>query len=222
MFWYVFSLPLQKFHRHVQVVQMSINMFWVSFITNCFNFKLSEYPFVLWYNKSKVDHSTFWDVLSQCYKYLEPYLWNYICNIRGCIQKFPDWVITKYTFTTINTCWEATQRVMAAKLTRLTHKIVIHLHLVAESCTICSSCSRQPVWKLGYTLTPDPHCLVHKRNCSLLHTWVLRVITTKQSICACVCTRTYVYVCVCYIYLLSNADMTSKIHFTITKIYIPE
>jgi len=22
------------------------------------------------------------------------------------------------------------------------------LHLVAESCTICSSCSRQPVWKL--------------------------------------------------------------------------
>jgi len=29
--------------------------------------------------------------------------------------------------------------VMAAKLTRLTHKIAIKLHLVAESCTICSS-----------------------------------------------------------------------------------
>jgi hypothetical protein len=29
----------------------------------------------------------------------------------------------------------ATQRVMAAKLTRLTHKIAIQLHLVAESCT---------------------------------------------------------------------------------------
>jgi len=55
------------------------------------------------------------------------------------------------TTTTINT-QEATQRVMAAKLTRLTHKIVIQLHLVAESCTerctICSSHSRWPVWKL--------------------------------------------------------------------------
>jgi hypothetical protein len=37
---------------------------------------------------------------------------------------------------------------MVAKLTRLTHKIVIKLHLVAESCTICSSHSRQPVQKL--------------------------------------------------------------------------
>jgi len=37
---------------------------------------------------------------------------------------------------------------MTAKLTSLTHKIVIQLHLVAESCTICSSCSRQTVQKL--------------------------------------------------------------------------
>jgi len=37
---------------------------------------------------------------------------------------------------------------MAAKLTRLTHKIAIQLHLVAESYTICSSPSRWPVWKL--------------------------------------------------------------------------
>jgi len=37
---------------------------------------------------------------------------------------------------------------MAAKLSRLTHKIAMHLHLVAESCTICSSRSRQPVLKL--------------------------------------------------------------------------
>jgi len=34
---------------------------------------------------------------------------------------------------------------MAAKLTRMTHKIVIQLHLVADSCTICCSCSRWPV-----------------------------------------------------------------------------
>jgi len=37
---------------------------------------------------------------------------------------------------------------MVAKLTRLTHKVAIQLHLVAESCTIFSSCSRWPVQKL--------------------------------------------------------------------------
>jgi hypothetical protein len=37
---------------------------------------------------------------------------------------------------------------MAAKLTRLTYKIAIQLHLVAESCIICSSRSRRSVRKL--------------------------------------------------------------------------
>jgi hypothetical protein len=37
---------------------------------------------------------------------------------------------------------------MAAKLTRLTLKLLIQLHLVAESCTIYSSRSRRPVRKL--------------------------------------------------------------------------
>jgi hypothetical protein len=37
---------------------------------------------------------------------------------------------------------------MDAKLTRMTHKIAIQLHLVAESCTICSSRTRRPVLKL--------------------------------------------------------------------------
>jgi len=37
---------------------------------------------------------------------------------------------------------------MVAKLTRLSHKIVMQLHPVTESCTIYSSCSRWPVWKL--------------------------------------------------------------------------
>jgi hypothetical protein len=41
-----------------------------------------------------------------------------------------------------------TKRAMAAKLTRLTHKMAIQLHLVAESHTICSSRSRQPVRKI--------------------------------------------------------------------------
>jgi len=34
---------------------------------------------------------------------------------------------------------------MAANLIRLTHKIVIELHLVGESWTICSSRYRRPV-----------------------------------------------------------------------------
>jgi hypothetical protein len=37
---------------------------------------------------------------------------------------------------------------MAAKLTRLTHKIAIKLHLVAESCTVYNSRARRPVRKL--------------------------------------------------------------------------
>jgi hypothetical protein len=53
-------------------------------------------------------------------------------------KSFRSESITKYTLTTINTRWEATQRVTAVKLTRLTHKIGIQMHLVAKSCTICS------------------------------------------------------------------------------------
>jgi len=37
---------------------------------------------------------------------------------------------------------------MTAKFTRLTHKIAIQLHLMAVSCTTCSSRSRRPVRKL--------------------------------------------------------------------------
>jgi len=61
--------------------------------------------------------------------------------------------ITKYMITTINTSWDAAQRVMAAKLTRLTHKVVIQLHIVAKSCNICSSRSGRPVRKLLDTLS---------------------------------------------------------------------
>jgi hypothetical protein len=60
---------------------------------------------------------------------------------EGESKSFRTESITKYTIT-INTRWEATQSVMAAKLTRLIHRIAIQLHLVAESCTICSSLSR--------------------------------------------------------------------------------
>jgi hypothetical protein len=54
---------------------------------------------------------------------------------------------------------EATQRVMVAKLTSLTHRIVMQLHLVAESCTICSSSSRQHVQKLLDTPLYEPRKL---------------------------------------------------------------
>jgi len=37
---------------------------------------------------------------------------------------------------------------MAAKLTRLTHKIAIQLYLMTDNCTICSSRSRRPVRRL--------------------------------------------------------------------------
>jgi hypothetical protein len=73
--------------------------------------------------------------------------WGHFMSLQGCIQKFLDWVNNEIT-TAINTHWEATQKVMVAKLTRLTHKIAIQLHLMAESCTVCSSFSRQPVQKL--------------------------------------------------------------------------
>jgi hypothetical protein len=67
---------------------------------------------------------------------------------EGVSKSFRTESITKYTLTTINTRWETTQSVMAIKITRLTRKIAIQLHLVAESCTICSSRSRRPVRKL--------------------------------------------------------------------------
>jgi hypothetical protein len=60
---------------------------------------------------------------------------------------------------------------MAAKLTRLTHKIAIQLHLVAESCTIFSSRSRWPVWILldtpTYVLTVPNVTTVRNFECML-------------------------------------------------------
>jgi hypothetical protein len=55
--------------------------------------------------------------------------------------------------TTITIRWEATRRVMEAKLTIVTHKIAIQVNLVTESCTTCSSRSRLPVRKLLDTLS---------------------------------------------------------------------
>jgi hypothetical protein len=57
---------------------------------------------------------------------------------------------------------------MAAKLTKLTHKIAIQLHLVAEGCTICSSRSRRPVRKLldtpSYQHSPEEDDENHEKT----------------------------------------------------------
>jgi hypothetical protein len=59
---------------------------------------------------------------------------------------------------------------MTVKFTRMTHKIAIQLHLVAESCTICSSRSRRPVRKLLDTPSYLPNTTLHRyRYTNLLH-----------------------------------------------------
>jgi hypothetical protein len=80
----------------------------------------------------------------------------------GVPKSFRTESITKYMLTKINIRCEATQRVMAVKLTILTHKIVTQLHLVAESRAICSSrCRRQSgnFWIHPRILTASPHRL---------------------------------------------------------------
>jgi hypothetical protein len=77
--------------------------------------------------------------------------WEY----EGVSQSFRTESITK---STTNTCSEATLRVTAAKLTRLTHKIAIQLYLVVQSCTTCSSRYRRPVRKLL-----DTPCILNKQ-----------------------------------------------------------
>jgi hypothetical protein len=91
-------------------------------------------------------HSQFGTTASKVCHFIQTIvrLWK----VRGCIQKFPDWVIRKYMLTIVNTRWEATQRVMEAKLTRLNHKIAIKVLLVGKICTICSSRTWWPVRKL--------------------------------------------------------------------------
>jgi hypothetical protein len=84
-----------------------------------------------------------------------------VMSVWGCTQKFLGWVIMKYmpTFGITHCC--PLQRVTVAKLTRLTEKVAIQLHLVAESCTICSSCSKWPVQKLLDTHSYTPSYSLH-------------------------------------------------------------
>jgi hypothetical protein len=69
---------------------------------------------------------------------------------------------------------------MAAKLTTLSQKIAIQLHLVAESCTICSSRSRRPARKLldtpSYLPPPHPQTISHGAECFFLRSQVTQLV----------------------------------------------
>jgi len=79
--------------------------------------------------------------------YVQDTLWRR-STYEGVSRSYRTESISKYTLTTTNTRWEATQKLKASKLTRLTHKVEIQLHLVTESSAICSSRSRLQVRKL--------------------------------------------------------------------------
>jgi hypothetical protein len=88
----------------------------------------------------KVPHSR-----KTCFYFLTQAMYEFSC--------FPHPRYIEYTRVCPNTRWEGTQKVVAVKFIRLTHKITIQLHLVAESYTICGSRSRRPVRKLLDTLS---------------------------------------------------------------------
>jgi len=93
---------------------------------------------------------------------------------------------------------EARQRVISAKkITRVTHKIAIQLHLVAESCTICSSRSRRPVRNFLVTPSYRPGLsaqVLYSRLClMLIHCLKIWTLSRHTSDCAWIlrsCTRT--------------------------------
>jgi hypothetical protein len=75
---------------------------------------------------------------------------------------------------------------MAVKLTRLTHKIAIQLHLMAESCTICSS--RSSRGQAGnFWIKPCINLLAALFACSLLSL----ILREERRLCACVCEWMY-------------------------------
>jgi hypothetical protein len=71
----------------------------------------------------------------------------------GIAESFRTESMMKCTLTTINT-QEATQRVIAAQLTRLTHKM-IQLHLVTELYHLQLSLQAASPESFGYTVIPS-------------------------------------------------------------------
>jgi hypothetical protein len=89
---------------------------------------------------AKTTETNQWQKFFSCCRYISVVA-NIHTNIRGCIQKFPDWVDNE-----INN--NNNKHSLRSNTKGYGGKIVIQLHLVAESCTICSSRSRRPVRKL--------------------------------------------------------------------------
>jgi hypothetical protein len=96
--------------------------------------------------KGRIYPQAVWPENNSALRYEYQMTWKRACE--GVSKSFRTESIKIFTLTAINIRWEATQRLMAAKFTRLTHKIAIQLHLGAEKCTICRSRSRRPVRKL--------------------------------------------------------------------------
>jgi hypothetical protein len=94
---------------------------------------------------------------------------------EGVSESFRTELINMLTFDITRRCF--IQRVMAAKLTRLSHKIAIQLHLLAENCTICSSRSRRPVLKL---LDTPSYCIFG--FCHQRVSWLIRLFTVSTSV----------------------------------------
>jgi hypothetical protein len=122
------------------------------------------------------------------------YVWTYVCMYvrtyvcvcvcvcaRGCNPKFPDWVDNEIYAYLWYYLLRSKQGVMAAKLARLTHKVSIQLHLLAESCTICSSRSRRPVRKLFDT--PSYSMCVNYIHVALHTACTLRGYTSFFGVC---------------------------------------
>jgi hypothetical protein len=88
---------------------------------------------------------------------------------------------------------------MAAKLTRLTHKIAIQLYLVAERCTICSSRSRRPVLKL--LATPSYVDCNQPNKCPFFVEWwfFLRLHETSY-------VSLFYILCIRFIFFFSHSD----------------
>jgi len=72
--------------------------------------------------------------------------------------------------------------VMAAKITRLIHKIAIQLHLVSMSCTICSSRSRRPVRKLLDTPSYISECRPKKVYPQILTTHPVDTMSSNNRV----------------------------------------
>jgi hypothetical protein len=96
------------------------------------------------------------------YMYIYVYMYALCMYVYVCTRVYPKVSGQRHNEIRTNTHCEATQRIMAAKLTRLAHKIAVQLHLVAESCTIYSSCSRRPVRKV---LDTHSYVYVHVYIC---------------------------------------------------------